>query len=459
LIRILVVDDEEAQRQILGEILRDEGYGVEIFASPGDVLARLDASEPADLLLTDLRMPGMSGHDLLREARRRRPELLVVLMTAYATVASAVEAMKDGAFDYLQKPFAREELVQRVRRAAERARLGRENRGLRARITDDARARILGDSPAARRMVATLEKAAASRADVLLTGESGTGKELAARLVHAASDRASGPFVPVNCAAIPASLAESEILGHEKGAFTGAAERRACRFEQADGGTLFLDEVGSMPGELQPKLLRVLQDRVVERVGGGRARRLDLRVIAATNRPLPELVAEGTFRADLHHRLNVLEIELPPLRERVEDVRMLVAAFRDRAADRCGVPPPEVSEEALAILERYAFPGNVRELENLVERMVALSEGEELGPDDLPAVVRGAARREEPAAWSGPVAPEDLLRDGPVAWADLEERLLREAVRRAGGNLSEAARLLGLSYKTLRYRTRKFGIE
>ncbi|MCA9752911.1 MAG: sigma-54-dependent Fis family transcriptional regulator, partial [Gemmatimonadetes bacterium] len=289
----------------------------------------------------------------------------------------------------------------------------------------------------------------------------GTGKELAARLLHAGSDRASGPFVPVNCAAIPEALAESELFGHERGSFTGATEARAGRFEQADGGTLFLDEIGSMPVVLQAKLLRVLQDRVVERVGGGRPRRVDVRVLAATNRALPTLVEEGTFRDDLYHRLNVLAVELPPLRERREDVLPLALAFRDRAADRLGVPAPDFSRELIAFLEAYPFPGNVRELENLVARLVALSEGETLDVDDLPAPVRGHDAGPRAAAvveWNGPLAPEALLDGGPVSFAAIEERLLREAVRRAGGNLSEAARLLGLSYKTMRYRARKFGV-
>jgi len=460
-LRIVVVDDEPGQRQILGDILRDEGYEVDVFESPVDALEHVRRVAP-DLVLTDLRMPRLDGHGLLVEARRSNPELLVILMTAYATVDSAVAAMKDGAFDYLQKPFRKDELLQRVARAAERGALARENRRLRRRLGESAEARILGGSDAIRTLREQLRRVAAGAAAVLLTGESGTGKELAARMIHDAGPRAAGPFVPVNCGAIPLALAESELFGHEKGAFTGAEAARAGRFEQADGGTLFLDEVGSMPAALQAKLLRVLQDRLVERVGGTGARRVDVRIIAATNRDLRELVAEGTFRDDLFHRLNVVEVTLPPLRDRREDIPLLAERFRDVASERSGVPAPELGDELLAALARYAFPGNVRELEHLVERMVVLSDGERLGVRDLPpAVIRAAGADPAPAAastWTGERRPEDLLGAGPISLPEVEERLLREAVRQSGGNLSEAAKRLGISYKTMQYRARKFGI-
>ncbi len=460
-LRILVVDDESGQREILGEILRDAGHDVEVFDDPHRVLDRLRNAE-ADLLLTDLRMPGLDGHTLLREARSARPDLLVILMTAYATVASAVEAMKDGAFDYLQKPFAKEELLHRVERVRERVRLTRENRDLRRALGEEAGARILGESRAVVRLREQLQKVASVDVDVLLTGESGTGKELAARALHFGGERASGPFVPVNCAAIPESLAESELFGHERGAFTNATDSRVGRFEQADGGTLFLDEVVSMPLALQSKLLRVLQDRTVERVGSGKPRRVDVRIVAASNRDLPDAVAAGTFRDDLYHRLNVVEIRLPPLRERGGDVLPLAETFAVRAAERIGVPMPDLDEELRRWLEGYSFPGNVRELEHLMERMVVLSDGEPLGVDALPpSVLRrpsSAPGAGEPVAWAGDLAPEDLLGEEPISLPEVEERLLREAVRRADGNLSEAARRLGISYKTMQYRARKFGL-
>jgi DNA-binding NtrC family response regulator len=460
-LRIVVVDDEAAQRQILADILRDEGHDVDVFESPVEALARVRRHAP-DLVLTDLRMPQLDGHELLLEVRRENPELLVILMTAYATVESAVEAMKDGAFDYLQKPFGKEELLQRIRRAAERSALARENRGLRRRLGESAEARILGESEAIRTLRDQLRKVAAGSADVLLSGESGTGKELAARMIHDAGRRAAGPFVPVNCGAIPEALAESELFGHEKGAFTGAEAARAGRFEQADGGTLFLDEVGSMPAILQAKLLRVLQDRIVERVGGSAPKRVDVRIVAAANRDLRELVTEGRFRDDLFHRLNVVEVALPPLREHRDDIPLLVEHFRDAAADRSGVPAPELAAGLLDALRGYAFPGNVRELEHLVERMVVMSDGERLDVRDLPPAVtravRGARDGSEVPAWTGERRPEDLLADAPISLPEVEERLLREAVRLSGGNLSEAAKRLGISYKTMQYRARKFGI-
>ncbi|HMB71847.1 MAG TPA: sigma-54 dependent transcriptional regulator, partial [bacterium] len=428
-----------------------------------DALAALGEA-PADLLLTDLRMPGMDGIELLRRARAADAELLIVLMTAFATVDSAVEAMKDGAFDYLQKPFTRDQLVQRVERAAERAALRRENAAFRKRLEDEAAGQILGESGAVQKLRDQLRKVAAGRADVLITGESGTGKELAARALHFLGPAAAGPFVPVNCAAIPEALAESELFGHEKGSFTGAADARAGCFERADGGTLFLDEVSSMPAALQSKLLRVLQDRVVQRVGGAKARKVDVRVIAATNRDLRAMAAGGQFREDLYHRLNVLEVHLPPLRERAGDVRLLAEWFRDRSAERCGVDPPEIRDELMRFLEAYPFTGNVRELEHLIEKMVVLSEGDPLGLGDLPPSVakqQGPAGATAPASitpWNGSASPEDLLGGSPISLPEVEERLLREAIRQAEGNLSEAARMLGISYKTMQYRARKFGL-
>ena len=473
---IVVVDDEERQRSIVGEILRDEGHRTEELASGEAALERV-RRRPPDLVLTDLRMTGVDGHELLRIVRREHPDVLVILMTAFATIGSAVEAMKDGAFDYLQKPFARDELVERVRRVAERRALERENRALKRRLVE-AGGEMLGDSEAMRELRNRLDRVAAAGADVLLVGESGTGKELAARRVHHAGPAATGPFVAVNCAAIPESLAESELFGHVKGAFTGAEGPRAGRFEQAHGGTLFLDEVGSMSPALQAKLLRVLEDRTVERVGGAEPRRVDVRVIAATNRGLRELCAEGRFREDLYHRLNVVEIVLPPLRERTEDALLLAERFRDLAADRLGVDPPEIGDDLREFLASYRFPGNVRELGNLLERMVVLSEGDPLGVGDLPPGLAGetkGARGAQPsgAAGGGPASggaggvaaevagggdPERLLADGPISLPDVERRLLAEAIRLSSGNLSEAAKRLGLSYKTMQYRARKFGL-
>jgi DNA-binding NtrC family response regulator len=464
-LRILVVDDEAPQREVVAEILHDEGHETETAASGGEALARL-RDRPFDLVVTDLRMPGGDGLELLRAGRALVPDLEVLLTTAYATVATAVEAMQSGACDYLQKPFHKDDLVQRVRRLAERLALRRENR----RLRDEVAPRLHGESPPMQRLRRQIERLAPIPGDVLITGESGTGKELVARALHYHGDLARGPFVAVNCAAIPDGLAESEIFGHEKGAFTHATATRAGRFEQADGGTLFLDEVSSMPLSLQAKLLRVLQERVVERIGSGRSRRVDVRVVAAANRDLGEMARTGAFRADLYHRLNVHEIHVPPLRERGTDVRLLAELFRDRAAVRFGVPAPPLDDELLHFLDRYPFPGNVRELEHMLDKMVVLSEGETLGIDDLPPSARATWRESGGTPPGGPrrdaagnaagarFRPEDLLADGPILFFDVEKRLLAEAIRRAGGNLSEAARQLGLSYKTLRYRAGKFGL-
>jgi len=459
-IEVLVVDDEASQREVVAEILSDAGHRVRTAASGPDALVLLEAHAP-DLLLTDLRMPGMDGVALMREALGRRPELVVILSTAYATVASAVEAMKSGAHDYLQKPYSKDELLQRVSRVAERVALLRENERLRRERIDRESPEIVGESEVMTRLLHTVDRIARVAGDVLITGESGTGKELVARRIHYASERSTGPFVAVNTAAIPENLAESELFGHEKGAFTHAVTAHAGRFEQAHGGTLFLDEVSSMPMPLQAKLLRVLGDRTVERVGGTRPRTVDVRVVSATNVDLRDRVREGTFREDLYHRLNVLEVHLPPLRERGDDLPLLAGRFRDRAALRYQVPPPPITDELLALLRRYAFPGNVRELEHLVEKMVVLSEGDPLTPDDLPPSFDvGAIDRARSASGGEPVTdPAGALRSGShISLAEVERGLLEEAIRLSDGNLAEAAKRLGLSYKTMRYRAHKFGL-
>ncbi len=461
-IRILVADDETAQRETLVDILTDAGHQVSAAASGDEALALVSRTR-FHLLLTDLRMPGLDGVALLRRALEVQPDLSVILMTAYATVSSAVEAMKGGAYDYLQKPFGKAELLARVDRVAERVALRQANRGLRTELQRRAAPRLMGESPAMKRLLDQLERIARAPGDVLVTGESGTGKELIARALHERGARREGPFVAVNCAAIPEGMAESELFGHEKGAFTHAVAARVGRFEQADGGTLFLDEISSMPVVLQAKLLRVLQERVVERVGDPTVRPLDVRVVAASNRDLGEAIAEGSFREDLYHRVNVLELHAPPLRERGDDVALLAAIFRDEAAGRYGVEAPRLTDALLAFLQAYAFPGNVRELKHLMEKLVALSDGEPLGVEHLPRSLRegtAAATTAQPTpargdAEAGETPPEALLEGGGISLPEVEERLLREAIRQADGNLSEAARRLGISYKTLRYRASK----
>ncbi len=459
LLRILVADDEAAQRNIVAEILSDQGHVVDAASSGEEALDAL-AAAPRDLLLTDLKMPGIDGMELLRRGRELQPDLIVILMTGFGTVSSAVEAMKSGAWDYLQKPFDRAELIERVRRVAERVELTRENIRLRRRLAEDGGVRLIGESPVMQTVLRHVAQIAGVPGDVLLTGESGTGKELVARELHQQSRRADGPIVAVNCGAIPEGLAESHFFGHEKGAFTHAVRSRAGVFEQADGGTLFLDEVASLPLPLQPKLLRILQERVVERVGSQGPRTVDVRVVAATNRDLREMVAAGRFRDDLYHRLNVHEIHLPALRDRGGDIRRLAAFFRDRAAARYGMTPPEITAELQEFLDRYPFPGNVRELGHMMEKMVVLSDGNPLRMSGLPpSVDRGAeTARGETAPAVGkprPPTPQALLADGAISLDAVMDGLMKEAVRLSGGNLSQAAKRLGLSYKTMRYRWRK----
>ncbi len=447
--RIVIAEDDGVQREILHDILREAGYDVDVFGSPRDALAALENSV-YDLLLTDLRMPEMDGLDLLREALRLRPELSVVVMTAYATVQTAVTAMKEGACDYLAKPFDKDELLVVVGKALEQSELRRENRHLRDLITDaTALGNIVGQSSAMQRVFDTVRRATRVSSTVLIQGESGTGKEMVARHIHFAGPRKAKPFIVVNCAAIPDTLVESELFGHEKGAFTGAETSRQGKFEVANGGTLFLDEIGDMQLESQAKLLRVLQDGLVERVGSSQSRRVDVRVIAATNRELKSVVDEGRFREDLYFRLEVLPIRIPPLRERIEDLPLLVDHFRQKLATRLGQPAPALSAAAIDAMKRYRWPGNVRELENTLEQVFILCDKDTIAVDDLPEKLR---TRE-------PQTGEVDLPAGGLVLEELEQDLIRQALARSGGRIKDAAELLGLSYKTLQYRLKKHDID
>ncbi len=447
--RIVIAEDDGVQREILHDILREAGYDVDVFGSPRDALAALENSV-YDLLLTDLRMPDMDGLDLLREALRLRPELSVVVMTAYATVQTAVTAMKEGACDYLAKPFDKDELLVVVGKALEQSELRRENRHLRDLITDaTALGNIVGQSSAMQRVFDTVRRATRVSSTVLIQGESGTGKEMVARHIHFAGPRKAKPFIVVNCAAIPDTLVESELFGHEKGAFTGAETSRQGKFEVANGGTLFLDEIGDMQLESQAKLLRVLQDGLVERVGSSQSRRVDVRVIAATNRELKSVVDEGRFREDLYFRLEVLPIRIPPLRERIEDLPLLVDHFRQKLATRLGQPAPALGAAAIDAMKRYRWPGNVRELENTLEQVFILCDKDTIAVDDLPEKLR---TRE-------PQTGEVDLPAGGLVLEELEQDLIRQALARSGGRIKDAAELLGLSYKTLQYRLKKHDID
>ncbi|MCM2334880.1 MAG: sigma-54 dependent transcriptional regulator [Anaeromyxobacteraceae bacterium] len=443
---VLIVDDERPNLESLEKIFAREGWRVALAASGAEALEAVRRERPS-VVITDLMMPGMGGDSLLRAVKAVSPETEVVLMTAHGTVESAVSAMKDGAYDFILKPLKRQAVVKSVRQAMEKSSLVAENRQLKARLAElapDGAGGLLGASPALRAVVETLRQAAPTSASVLLVGESGTGKELAARLVHDLSPRAAGPFVPINCAAIPESILESELFGYEKGAFTGAAGRKEGRFERADGGTLFLDEVGEMSPAVQVKLLRVLQDGVVDRLGGTASVRVDVRVVAATNKDLAAEVKAGRFREDLFYRLDVVSVRLPPLRERREDVALLAAAFLRRFAVKNGKRATGFTPAALAALEAAPWPGNVRELMHAVERAVILARGEVLDVGDLPEAVRGVAGAPPP-----PGGPASLVVPLGTTMEEIERLVIRETLRQVRGDKTLAAQLLGIAARTI----------
>lgn len=443
---ILIIDDEAAQREAVGGYLRKRGFAVLQAANGREGLALLQ-DQVIDLIITDLRMPELDGMGVLAAARAINPAIGVVMATAFGTVDGAVDAMQEGAFYYLQKPIDLDVLDQLVDRALEQRHRISENELLREQIGERVPfGGIMGCSPAIEEALNVVARAAPSRATVLLHGESGTGKELMARAVHEASPRAGRPFVAVNCAALNKGLIESELFGHEKGAFTGADARRTGRFEQADGGTLFLDELAEIPLDVQVKLLRVLQERTIERVGSGVAIAVDVRLIGATNRDLAALVAHGAFREDLFYRLNVVAVDLPPLRQRKGDIPLLVNHFLARYAAENDKAIGEISKEALELLTRYTYPGNVRELQNIVERAVVMARGAVVTCADLPAEVQKAA----------PAPAADTL---PAQVEELEKKAIAQALGRAGGVQSRAAELLGLTERNLRYKLKKYGLK
>ena len=449
---ILVVDDDDAHRGMLRTMLRSWGYAVEE-ATDGDEAVSLVREKSFDAVLTDVRMARMDGIHALKNILEYNPALPVVLMTAYSSVETAVEALRLGAYDYLVKPLDFEALRHALEKAIEHSRLSVENRELRRQLSDAAtRPGILGRSAPIRAMQEIIATVAPTEATVLITGESGTGKELVARALHCASARAEKPLVTVNCAALAENLLESELFGHEKGSFTGADRRREGRFAQANGGTLFLDEIGEMPLPLQSKLLRALQQGEVQRVGADAAITVDVRIIAATNRDLREEVAQKRFREDLYFRLNVICIEVPPLRDRAEDIPVLAAHFLERFASRNRKNVRGFSPQALACMLRYAWPGNVRELENAVERAVILCNGDLITERELPLVVTGPA----------PVDERQPEADASLAGLPLdtvERRAIEETLRQTGDNKSEAARQLGITRATLHNKLRKYGLE
>jgi DNA-binding NtrC family response regulator len=447
--RVLVVEDEDKLRRVLELHLLSSGFEVDQCRSAEDALRLADR---ADLVLTDLRLPGKDGLELLAELKRQNSAAPVIVMTAFGTVETAVQAMKSGASEFLLKPFSLDHLSAVLNKAFELRALKDENRQLREelgrRYELDS---MVGRSPAMQEIFATVVRVAPTRATVLLCGESGVGKDLIARAIHHYSPRKDRPLVKINCTAIPESLMESELFGYEKGAFTGAAAAKPGKFEQAHTGTVFLDEIGDVPASIQVKLLRVLQEREFERLGSNVTRHIDVRVVAATNADLRAAIEEGAFREDLYYRLNVVPINIPPLRDRKEDIPYLVDHFIRKLGPECGSMVECVTDEALAKLESYHWPGNVRELENVIERSLVMCNGKRLDADDIR--LDATSRPRNHAAPAGAFLPEGLTLD------EYEQEIIREAMRRAEGNKSLAARMLGLTRNALRYRLAQMGME
>ena len=447
--RILVVDDEASLREVLTIMLQREGYDVETAADGAQAQALLRESD-FDLIISDIKMPKVSGLKLLSFVREHAPETMMIMITAFSTSEEAVEAMKLGAFDYITKPFRNDEIRLIVHNALERRALRRENQTLRQELTERySFANMVGKSAPMQVVYELIGKVAASRANILVTGESGTGKELVAKAIHFNSPRREHPFVPVNCGAIPETLLESELFGHEKGAFTGANGQKAGLFEVANNGTIFLDEIGELPANMQVKLLRVLQEREFRRVGGTKDVAVDVRLIAATNKDLAVETKEGRFREDLYYRLNVIHIPLPPLRERPEDIPLLISHFYQSHAGH----DVKISEAALRLLLDYPWPGNIRELHNVLERCLVLGSAECINVDGLPHQMRGAI-----AGKPLHDLPEGGL-DLDAYLGDIERELLLQALERSNNVRTRAAELLKMSFRSIRYRLAKFGLE
>lgn len=444
--RILIIDDDTSFRRVLEYNLQEEGYEVRTAADGESGLRLFQEKRPA-LVITDLKMPGMGGFELLKAVKNVSPETLVIVITAFGAVENAVEAMKLGAYDYITKPFNRDALKLTVAKALQLTGISEENKRLKEELTDRAEFRqIIGISPSMERVFHVVRKVADTEATVLITGESGTGKELAAKAIHSMSSRRSAPFVPINCAAIPRDLLESELFGHVRGAFTGAVKDKEGKFRQAEGGTLFLDEVGEIPVELQAKLLRALQERTVEPVGGGSSIKLDVRLVAATNADLEKAIAQGRFREDLFYRLAVIPLQLPPLRERKEDISLLARHFAARHKEA----KVSFSPDAMRAMESYPWPGNVRELENTVERLIIMRNSDTIGLEELPDKMRSG----RPSGRSRVIN----LPDEGYPLEELEREVVLEALERNAWNQTAAARFLSIPRHTLIYRMEKYNI-
>jgi len=449
--RILVVDDDESLRRVTQVQLEEEGYEV-VTAASGEEALRLLERVPHDLVISDLKMPGMDGVALLREIRQRYPEVVVILLTAFGTVETAVEAMKLGAYDYITKPVNPDALRLIVERALDHVRLREEVRSLRRSLDEKyGFENIIGRSPALLYILEAAARAAQTDATVLIRGETGTGKELLAKGIHFNSPRRNRPFITINCGAIPRELLESELFGHLKGSFTGAISHKKGKVEMADGGTVFLDEIGDVPHELQVKLLRLIQEREIEKIGEGRPIKVDVRIIAATHRNLQTMIEDGTFREDLYYRLNVIPLEIPPLRDRAEDIPELVKHFFELAKRKHGRDELVLPETLMPYFTTYRWPGNVRELENVIERLVVLARGPQVTVDELPE----SLRRERPVL--GALQME--LPPHGVSLEAVEKELILLALKKHNWNQTHAARYLDISRKTLIYRMEKYGLS
>ena len=450
---VLIVDDEKNYLVVLQQLLEEAGYRVSCAENPYAALELLNHDVP-DVILSDLRMPRMNGLDFMTKVRECCGEIPFIVLTAYATVETALETIKQGAFDYLTKPFTNDEILLVVKKALDFRRLNAENLALRHQLDRSSARQLLGESPEIRNLLDNISRVASSRASILIVGETGTGKELVANILHQSSPRRNAALVSVNCATLPETLLESELFGHERGAFSSAVERKLGLFEIADGGTLFLDEIGEMPLPLQTKLLRVLEDGRFRRLGGTTELHSDVRVVAATHRNLEQLLVNGGFREDLYYRLNVVTLEIPPLRERKDDLPLLALHFLQLFYSEMGKEPPRITREAMAAFKAYHWPGNVRELRNVLERASLFCQGPQLGLDDLPErfpVPDAAEPASAPSLNSGATLPEQV--------EAFERELIQQALIQTRGVQAQAAELLGISRSNLQYKLKKLGLS
>jgi DNA-binding NtrC family response regulator len=454
---IVVIDDEEDMCKILTRILNMEGYHVSSFTNPDRALEYIEKYQP-DVVLTDIRMPERSGMEVLRSVKEKFPHISVIIMTAYASIEGAIQAMKQGAFHYVTKPFNTDELTANIEKAIEIHHLSKEAESFTEQIRrahEDVK--LIGNSPPMMEAQRILEKIAPTDSAVLISGDSGTGKELAARFIHKASHRGDKRFVPIDCACIPDNLLESELFGYERGAFTGAAQTKLGLIELAHGGTLFLDEIGELPLQLQSKLLRVLQEHEIQRVGGLKQIYVDIRLLAATNRDLQSAIEKGKFRQDLFYRLNVINIRMPSLKERVDDIPLLVNHFLSSMGPRLHKPEAIISPAAMNLLMEYSWPGNVRELENVVERMLVLLEGAVIRPSDIPIDIREGMKVETPDMM------EPIFKSIPIDYKEarvrFETEYIKELLDKTNGSVSEAAKISGMSRRNLYEKMEKLGLQ